>query len=569
MANSNPLVIDLTTGKIKVGGAVGAGITGPLSQDVTTVGASGTVATVVGLRATPLNTNIATPTTGNVIAYGGGGTGWEASVIDLTNPDTVVAGPLNSQLLSTNGANNIWTNTLAPGSGNIPLTLNPTLAIGLNIQGSSGEAVEITTGSGNAISISVAGTNPGISFALGSSGEAIDLSGPGTGAGINISMSGAVAFDAVTSYAGGGPAGTVSNTGGGTGLNATGTTGPAFTASNNSSTNQTSSLVNSNGSTSLFVTSVRGGSLSTSAVSLIRFDSNWATNIGSITNNGSITAYTTSSDARLKKDVSPGKLGLADLMQLQVREYAMIHDTRPTPARVHGIIAQEALKTGVVPEAIHESALPRSASPKVDAAQATHDAARAAYKTKDHARAFALDVHRDHVRKVAFAGAAVAQAKDAYASAISNVANHDAIKPPKDAPAPVRAQHKVQAEKLALQSALASERVTTTTAEHAALAPGLPATEAAHTAAAAQATAARADFDRTLAEFVAARDEHEAQVPETRYGIDYGLYTPLLIASVQDKETKDQAKFAAMEARIIALEKLLAAKAAVVPQAQA
>jgi hypothetical protein len=61
--------------------------------------------------------------------------------------------------------------------------------------------------------------------------------------------------------------------------------------------------------------------------------------VGSITENGSNTAYNTSSDRRIKENIATTTLGLDQLMNLPVRSFAFISD--PTHATTTGFIAQE------------------------------------------------------------------------------------------------------------------------------------------------------------------------------------------------------------------------------------
>jgi hypothetical protein len=71
--------------------------------------------------------------------------------------------------------------------------------------------------------------------------------------------------------------------------------------------------------------------------------------VGAITRNGTNTvAYGTSSDERLKEQISDASLGLEELLQLKVRQYNYKQDDR----REHGLIAQEV--QGIYPLAVIE-----------------------------------------------------------------------------------------------------------------------------------------------------------------------------------------------------------------------
>ncbi len=61
--------------------------------------------------------------------------------------------------------------------------------------------------------------------------------------------------------------------------------------------------------------------------------------VGNIYSQGSATVYNTSSDRRLKEDIRPTTLGLAQLMQIPVRDFSFIKD--PTHTTTTGFIAQE------------------------------------------------------------------------------------------------------------------------------------------------------------------------------------------------------------------------------------
>ncbi len=64
--------------------------------------------------------------------------------------------------------------------------------------------------------------------------------------------------------------------------------------------------------------------------------------VGTISTNGSATAYNTSSDRRIKAGIATTSLGLSILMQLPVREFSFIRDQ--THATTTGFIAQELFK---------------------------------------------------------------------------------------------------------------------------------------------------------------------------------------------------------------------------------
>ena len=73
--------------------------------------------------------------------------------------------------------------------------------------------------------------------------------------------------------------------------------------------------------------------------------------IGSISQNAAFTvSYNTSSDRRLKENITPTHFGLADLMKLQAVDYNFIADPAKTPQT--GFIAQDL--DAVFPDAVTE-----------------------------------------------------------------------------------------------------------------------------------------------------------------------------------------------------------------------
>ncbi len=72
------------------------------------------------------------------------------------------------------------------------------------------------------------------------------------------------------------------------------------------------------------------------------------TMVGSISTNGTITAFNTTSDARLKENVKATRYGLSDLMKIKVTDYNYKHDTAKT--KVTGFLAQDLHK--VYPTAV-------------------------------------------------------------------------------------------------------------------------------------------------------------------------------------------------------------------------
>ena len=73
------------------------------------------------------------------------------------------------------------------------------------------------------------------------------------------------------------------------------------------------------------------------AGTLIQFSDGDGTDVGEITFSGTTTTYSTASDRRLKQDIRPTAYSLADLMQVQVRDYEFIVDGRTST----GFIAQD------------------------------------------------------------------------------------------------------------------------------------------------------------------------------------------------------------------------------------
>jgi uncharacterized coiled-coil protein SlyX len=91
---------------------------------------------------------------------------------------------------------------------------------------------------------------------------------------------------------------------------------------------------------------VAGGNATGTLMNFGRYDQ---TSVGSITfSGGNLTAYNTSSDVRLKKDIVPTNFGLSDLMKVNVRNFKFISD--PSQTTHTGFIAQELYH--VYPEAV-------------------------------------------------------------------------------------------------------------------------------------------------------------------------------------------------------------------------
>jgi hypothetical protein len=79
------------------------------------------------------------------------------------------------------------------------------------------------------------------------------------------------------------------------------------------------------------------------------YRSTTATFLGGIARNGSASVqYATTSDARLKEQISESSIGLEELLQLKVRDYNYKSDDR----KEHGLIAQEVHK--IYPLAVHQ-----------------------------------------------------------------------------------------------------------------------------------------------------------------------------------------------------------------------
>jgi hypothetical protein len=74
-----------------------------------------------------------------------------------------------------------------------------------------------------------------------------------------------------------------------------------------------------------------------------------AAQIGAIARTGTNTVvYSTTSDERLKEDISDSQLGIEELMQVKVRDFTWKADG----SHAHGLVAQEVAK--VYPQAVHE-----------------------------------------------------------------------------------------------------------------------------------------------------------------------------------------------------------------------
>jgi endosialidase-like protein len=63
------------------------------------------------------------------------------------------------------------------------------------------------------------------------------------------------------------------------------------------------------------------------------------TGIGGVSNSNIASTYNTTSDRRIKENITDSRLGLSDLMRLNVRDFTFIKD--PTHAKMTGFIAQE------------------------------------------------------------------------------------------------------------------------------------------------------------------------------------------------------------------------------------
>ncbi|MCX7997213.1 MAG: tail fiber domain-containing protein [Patescibacteria group bacterium] len=81
---------------------------------------------------------------------------------------------------------------------------------------------------------------------------------------------------------------------------------------------------------------------------LIQFYDGDGTDVGEITFDGTTTTYGTTSDARVKANIVPSKRGLADVLNIKVRDYEFTND--PNGGTVTGFIAQELYE--IYPQAV-------------------------------------------------------------------------------------------------------------------------------------------------------------------------------------------------------------------------
>ena len=115
----------------------------------------------------------------------------------------------------------------------------------------------------------------------------------------------------------------------------------------NNSANPTSNNLRANG---LLIKAGRNSHGNNDANSrFMKFDRPDGTNIGRVAQNGSSSvAYNTSSDERIKENITPTEKGLEDLMQIQVRDYNFKRS--PSTELHHGFLAQQLYE--IYPQAV-------------------------------------------------------------------------------------------------------------------------------------------------------------------------------------------------------------------------
>ncbi|HUD03063.1 MAG TPA: tail fiber domain-containing protein, partial [Candidatus Paceibacterota bacterium] len=125
--------------------------------------------------------------------------------------------------------------------------------------------------------------------------------------------------------------------------------GSLLAATSSALTGFLASFVNTAGNTNSNGIAIEGGSNSTKGAALISFYRPDGTNIGGVTQtSATAVAYNTTSDRRVKEDIATTTSGLAQLLQIPVRDFDYIND--PAHATTTGFIAQELYS--VFPEAV-------------------------------------------------------------------------------------------------------------------------------------------------------------------------------------------------------------------------
>ena len=353
-------VISLGTVPVSNGGTGATTLTGYIMGTGTTaMTASATI------PAASISGNIsgnAANVTGTV-AVANGGTGATSATVQggviYGSSTTVMASTVagtSGQVLTSNGTSApTWSSTL---SGNAATATSAT-----NLTGGSAGTIAYQTAA-NATSQLTAGTS---GYLLKSNGAAapswlstLPVANGGTGT-TNGSITGTTAL----TFAAGGTDQNVTLTPSGTGytlLNGKVNIGdnqvqpqpPPYTlsvASYNSGqyTARISNFANSNSAHGLLIRA--GGNTLPFGATMIGFQNIDAVAIGNITQNVAFgVAYTTTSDRRLKENITPTHFGLADLMKLQAVDYNFIADPAKTPQT--GFIAQDL--DAVFPDAVTE-----------------------------------------------------------------------------------------------------------------------------------------------------------------------------------------------------------------------
>ncbi|MCX6765623.1 MAG: tail fiber domain-containing protein [Candidatus Moranbacteria bacterium] len=121
-----------------------------------------------------------------------------------------------------------------------------------------------------------------------------------------------------------------------------GTTGPgaALHVYDNASADYAAEFYNDGNNTDRYGLLIQAGEDTPAGTNtLIQFNDGDGTAVGSITYNNTQTYYNTSSDVRLKENVTLANIGINNLMNIQIRQFNFKSD--PTKEIVYGVIAQE------------------------------------------------------------------------------------------------------------------------------------------------------------------------------------------------------------------------------------
>ena len=174
----------------------------PTTGDVKATGPGSVVGNVVGVQGVPLNINIASATTGNIIGYSG--TDWRAASVGLSNPNSV-SGLLGTQNGGT-GANlsSAAVNSLIISAGGSPATFQATVDTFLSESGGNSSLTSSGSLTLNGFSLTLNSLSTSMSLISEStilleSGTSITLqSGTSGGNGLNLASQAYVVDGAIS-----------------------------------------------------------------------------------------------------------------------------------------------------------------------------------------------------------------------------------------------------------------------------------------------------------------------------------------------------------------------------------